>query len=114
MEQALCQIGDSSKASRICSLCIYPMRGKGLPLSHIAVCVLTETAEIVLVCRAESPFCAHPDWARRGTGDGELYDLDLACQCMPPLLYREQWDVLCSLATDTGERDGAPISRRLS
>jgi hypothetical protein len=81
MEQALCQVEDSSKDSCICSLCTFSIIGKGLQLGHITVSVLTETAAIVLVCRAESPFCAHPDWASRGTGDGELYDLDSACQC---------------------------------
>jgi hypothetical protein len=39
MDEALCQVGDSSKDSRLCSLCTFPMRGKGLPLGHIAVCL---------------------------------------------------------------------------
>jgi hypothetical protein len=41
-ELAVCQAGDSSKDSRICSLRTLPIVGKGLPLGHIAVWVLAE------------------------------------------------------------------------
>jgi hypothetical protein len=37
MEQALCQVGDSSKDSRMCSLRTFPLVGKDLPLGHIGV-----------------------------------------------------------------------------
>jgi excisionase family DNA binding protein len=43
MEQAVCQAGDSTKDSHICSLRIFPIGGKGLPLGHNAVWVLTES-----------------------------------------------------------------------
>lgn len=42
MVQAVCQAGDSSKNSRNCSLCTFPIISKGLSLGYIAVRVLTE------------------------------------------------------------------------